>query len=227
MDRARIHEGIRRMRFEDLLGRVDRSKLSQRAAAELLGTGKRTFRRWRDRHRALGVEGLDDRRLSPSPRRAPVAEIERMLGLYRGLTMKHCGIEAWPVLLAVHGPRHSLLLHAGRGRPGIAAYSPQARGRSERAFRTLQDRLPKELALAGIETVEAANTWLREVWLAEYNARFAIAAEVEGSASSPIARSLGGRRCAFRRTGRLATTTRSNGPGCVYNCRRADCGRTS
>ena len=39
----------------------------------------------------------------------------------------------------------------------IAAYSPETRGRSERAFRTLQDRLPKELALAGITTIAAAN----------------------------------------------------------------------
>lgn len=44
----------------------------------------------------------------------------------------------------------------------IAAYSPQARGRSERAFHTLQDRLPKEFKLAGIDTVEAANVWLRD-----------------------------------------------------------------
>ena len=64
----------------------------------------------------------------------------------------------------------------------IAAYSPQARGRSERAFGTLQDRLPKELALAGITTVEAANRWLREVYIAEHNERFAIEAEQEGSA---------------------------------------------
>src|SRR5205085_8037145 len=49
----------------------------------------------------------------------------------------------------------------------IAAYSPQARGRSERAFGTLQDRLPKELALAGITTVEAANCWLRETYIAD------------------------------------------------------------
>ncbi len=64
----------------------------------------------------------------------------------------------------------------------IAAYSPQARGRSERAFGTLQDRLPKELALAGVTTVEAANRWLREIYIAEHNARFAIVAEQEGSA---------------------------------------------
>ena len=45
----------------------------------------------------------------------------------------------------------------------IAAYSPEARGRSERAFRTLQDRLPKELALAGVKSVEAADAFIREV----------------------------------------------------------------
>jgi transposase len=64
----------------------------------------------------------------------------------------------------------------------IAAYSPEARGRSERAFGTLQDRLPKELALAGITTAEAANRFLREVYLPEHNGRFAVAAEQAGSA---------------------------------------------
>src|ERR1700733_14443015 len=93
MDLARIHEGIRRMRFEDVLGRSERSELSQMEAAELLGISERTFRRWRDPHRETGLAGLDDRRLAPSLRRAPVAEIERMLGLYhelyRGFTVKH------------------------------------------------------------------------------------------------------------------------------------------
>jgi len=64
----------------------------------------------------------------------------------------------------------------------IAAYSPQARGRSERLFSTLQDRLPKELRLAGITTLEAANAWLKSHYIAEHNARFAVAPEQEGSA---------------------------------------------
>jgi transposase len=64
----------------------------------------------------------------------------------------------------------------------IAAYSPQARGRSERLFRTLQDRLPKELALAGIATMEAANAFLRDVYIPAHNARFAVKAEQEGAA---------------------------------------------
>jgi transposase len=67
----------------------------------------------------------------------------------------------------------------------IAAYSPQARGRSERAFRTLQDRLPKELRLAGIGDVAVANRWLREHYIGEYNNAFAIAPEQEGTAFVP------------------------------------------
>ena len=63
-----------------------------------------------------------------------------------------------------------------------AAYSPEARGRSERMFRTLQDRLPKEFRLAGITTVEAANRWLAETGIGEHNARFEVAAEEDGTA---------------------------------------------
>jgi transposase len=306
MDRARIHEGIRWMRFTDVLGRSERSELSQMEAAEMLGVSERTFRRWRDRHREAGEAGLADRRLAPSLRRAPVAEIERMLGLYRdiyrGFTVKHfhehlgkrhnytlgytvtklhlhraglvqaakkrsahrkkrprrplpgmmlhqdASTHAWLPgnagnhdlvvtmedatsaiysaflvdeegtassfrgvrdVVAKHGLFCSLytdrgshyfftpacggkvsktvLTQFGRalkqlGVEHIAAYSPQARGRSERMFDTLQDRLPKELKLAGIDTVEAANRWLNDVYIAEYNERFAVAAEQEGSA---------------------------------------------
>ncbi|WP_428538597.1 ISNCY family transposase [Rhodopila sp.] len=64
----------------------------------------------------------------------------------------------------------------------IAAYSPEARGRSERLFATLQDRLVKELALAGIGTVAAANDFIREVYMPAHNARFAVQAEQDGSA---------------------------------------------
>jgi hypothetical protein len=60
----------------------------------------------------------------------------------------------------------------------IPAYSPEARGRSERMFATLQDRLVKELEHAGIRDVAAANVWLREVYLPQHNARFAKPAAV-------------------------------------------------
>jgi len=67
----------------------------------------------------------------------------------------------------------------------IPAYSPEARGRSERAFRTLQDRLPKELALAGITEMAAANRYLTEQFLPQHNARFMVGAMEPGTAFIP------------------------------------------
>lgn len=67
----------------------------------------------------------------------------------------------------------------------IPAYSPEARGRSERAFRTLQDRLPKELALAGITDMAAANAFLRDQFIPTYNQRFAVPATEPGTAFVP------------------------------------------
>ena len=55
----------------------------------------------------------------------------------------------------------------------IPAYSPQARGRSERLNRTFQDRLVNELRVAGITTLETANAYLTDTFLPRYNARFA------------------------------------------------------
>ena len=54
----------------------------------------------------------------------------------------------------------------------IPAYSPEARGRSERAFKTHQERLPKELALEGVYTMDAANRYLRENYMPAFNAEF-------------------------------------------------------
>ena len=68
------------------------------------------------------------------------------------------------------------------GIPMIPAYSPQARGRSERNFSTWQGRLPQELRLRGIPTVEAANRFLREQYVGEFNRRFAVPAAERGSA---------------------------------------------
>jgi len=306
MGRAGVLQEIRRMRFEALLDRHERGELSQVEAAEMLGMSERTFRRWRDRLKDEGPEGLCDRRIGkPSNRRAAAEEILRMLDLWRdhyadftvkhfheqlvkrhgyklGYTVtklhlhrsglvrpaprrsahrkkrprrpmagmllhqdasRHDWLDGAPPLdlvvtlddatseiysaflvaeeatassfrglaevVAVHGlfcalytdrgshyfhtpaaggkVSRALLTQVGRalaqlGIEHIAAYSPEARGRSERAFRTLQDRLPKELRLAGISDVETANRWLAEVYLPAYNARFAVAAEQNGSA---------------------------------------------
>ena len=310
MVRVEVLQGVREMRFEGLLDRHERGELSQAEAAEMLGIGERTFRRWRDRLRDEGPVGLRDRRIGkPSSRRAAIEEIQRMLGLYEeryeGFTVKHFHEQLQKrhnyklgytvTRLSLHGaglvkpapkrsahrkkrprrPLMGMMLHQDASRfawlPGdrrqydlvvtlddatsaiysaflveeegtassfrgiaevivchglfcelytdrgshyfhtpkageavsktvrtqvgralvqlgirhIAAYSPEARGRSERAFRTLQDRLPKELALAGIATIAAANRFIAERYLPEHNAAFAIAPAEAGSAFIP------------------------------------------
>jgi transposase len=297
------------MRFETLLGRQRQGEITQVEAAEMLGVSVRTLQRWTDRFEEAGADGLADRRLNrPSPRRAPQAELERMLGLFRakysdftvkhfheqlvgrhnyvlGYTVtklalhaaglvrpaakrsrhrkkrprrtlrgmllhqdgsRHAWLEGQPALdlivtlddatsevlsmflveeegtassfralrevVAEHGLFVALytdrgshyfetpqaggkvskthLTQVGRalrqlGIEHIAAYSPEARGRSERLFRTLQDRVPKELRLAGIGTVAAANVWFKDHYIAEHNRLFAIAPEEDGSAFVP------------------------------------------
>jgi transposase len=64
----------------------------------------------------------------------------------------------------------------------IPAYSPQARGRSERSFGTWQGRLPQELRLKGIQTVAEANRFLRQHYVAEFNRRFQVPAVQRGTA---------------------------------------------
>ena len=68
----------------------------------------------------------------------------------------------------------------------IAAYSPEARGRSERLFKTWQDHLPKELALAGITDMAAANRFLAEQFTPAYNTDFQVPAAESGSAFVPL-----------------------------------------
>ncbi len=310
MKRTEVLQGLREMKFEEVLERTKRRRLSQAEAASMLGMSERTFRRWRDRFEAEGAEGLYDQRLSRvSSRRAPVDEVMAMLELfdtrYWDFTIKHFherliedhGLSRsynWVRLtLQAHGrkrpaprrgahrrkrPRRALpgmMLHqdgsshqwlpgqwwdlivtmddatsdiysaffvdeegtmsclraldevikaqglfcslyadraghywrtaeaggkvdkdnptqVGRalGQLGIElipAYSPEARGRSERMFGTLQGRLPQELRLAGITTMAKANAFLRDVYLPRHNARFAVPAEGEGSAFVPFA----------------------------------------
>ena len=304
MRRTEAHQGVRMIKFKDILGRWEASEFSHLEAAELLGVGERTFRRWRER--LEGEAGLRDRRLGKvSPKRVPAGREAEVEALYRerypGFTAKHFHERlvghhgfAWgytwtktflhsrgllerakrrgahrrkrprrPLpgmmlhqdgspyewlggrpaldlivtlddatsgilsaflveeegtdstfrgLLEVFG-RHGLplslytdrgshyfytpeaggkvdrerLTQVGRalahlGVEHIPAHSPQARGRSERAFRTLQDRLTKELALAGIVEIEAANAFIRDFYIPAHNARFAIKPEQEGVA---------------------------------------------
>lgn len=306
MRRTEAHQGERMIKFSSILSRYEAAEFSQAEAAELLGIGERTFRRWRQRFEDEGEAGLLDRRLGKaSGKRVPSDRSDEVEALYRtryaGFTAKHfhehlvkehnfswgytwtktflyskgllekakrrgahrrkrerrplpgmmlhqdgsmhvwlAGQPALDLIVTLddatsaiysaflieeegtastfralmevfgsHGLPMSLYTDRGahyfytptaggevdRSRPTqvgralerlgvehIAAYSPQARGRSERVFHTLQDRLVKELALKEIDTVEAANLFLCDVYIPEYNARFAVAAAQEGTA---------------------------------------------
>ena len=88
---------------------------------------------------------------------------------------------------------HNRLTQVGRalrelGIQLIPAYSPQARGRSERGFGTWQGRLPQELRLRGLTTIAAANQFLREHYIGEFNQRFMVKAAERGTALVPLKR---------------------------------------
>jgi transposase len=287
----------RAMRRQDVILRAMSGELSWFAAADILQMTPRNLRRWRERYERWGYNGLVDQRRCPSKHRVPMAELERVLRLYReryagfngrhfheivrrehGVALSYSYVKqalqqagllpkrkargrhrrrrepraCFGELLHLDGSRHpwlalvpdaratlitivddatTALLYAqlwarettlavmtalahvirteglpmalytdragwafvtpraqgpvdrtrvtqvGRalhqlGIEHIPAYSPQARGRSERMNRTLQGRLVNELRVAGIRSVDAANRYLREVYLPQHNATF-------------------------------------------------------
>jgi transposase len=305
----------RAMKVQEVVLRAIAGSLTWPQAADILGCSARTIRRYRWRLEHHGYDGLVDRRRAiPSAKRAPVAEVQRMLALYRdryrdfnvrhfhqlarrehgvrfcyafvkralqtaGLVRKHhprgrhrrrreprpClgellhldgsrhrwlalvpdqwftlivvvddatkrllyaglheGGESVPAIMlalrtvierdgipmalytdrahwAVHTPsagaapdrRHLTQVGRALARLGIEhilGYSPQARGRSERANRTLQGRLVNELRVDGIATVGAANRFLRDRFLPAFNAEFAVPPTDPASAFVPRGR---------------------------------------
>ncbi len=196
MNRTTWLQDRRMQKFRDVLSRWERGALSMMEAGELLGMAERQFRRYRDRYEEEGAQGLVDRRLGkPSPQRVPARDLRLMLELYRdcyrGWNVKHfheylVRDHNWQWgYTGVKTQLHAAALVDRAKQLGIAhipAYSPEARGRSERMFGTLQDRLPKELKLAGITAMQSANRFIREVYLPAHNARFAKAAALPESA---------------------------------------------
>jgi transposase-like protein len=94
MRRTEALEGLRMMKFANLLGRWESAELNEAEAAELLGVGERTFRRWRRRYEEEGEAGLLDRRLGKaSGKRVPTNRAEEVERLYKehyaGFTAKH------------------------------------------------------------------------------------------------------------------------------------------
>ena len=298
---------IRKMRFDETFSIWTEGRITQEEAARMLGVSSRSFRRYIDRYKENGIDGLIDKRLSQaSARKAPVDEVLALVNhyqdRYQGWTAKH--FHAWyrreggtrsyswvkktlqeqkciqkAPQRGVHrkrrerSPMPGMMIHQdgsthqwvpgkkwdlivtmddannehysmffvdeegthssmrgvkeviqqrglfctfysdrgshywhtpeaggkvdktnptqfGRalqqlGIEMIAAYSPQARGRSERAFHTHQNRLVKELALHNITTMAAANTYLEKVYRPAFNKEFMQPATLPDSAFVP------------------------------------------
>jgi hypothetical protein len=88
------------------------------------------------------------------------------------------------------GPQRRVRTQVGRaleqlGVELIPANSPQARGRCERLYGTFQGRLPQELRLRGIPSIQEANRLLRELYVPEHNKKFSVPAAQEGTAFVP------------------------------------------
>jgi transposase len=118
-----------------------------------------------------------------------VAEVIARHGLFNSLYTDR-GSHYWHTTKAGGKVDRGNLTQFGRamaqlGIEMIPAYSPEARGRSERAFGTLQDRLPKELADAAITDLGAANRFLKRRFVPAYNREFAVVAREVGSAFVP------------------------------------------
>src|SRR5437667_7982507 len=150
----------RMMKVREVILRALAKRITWWQAAEILGISDRSMRRWRERYEKHGYDGLFDRRRGkPSPKRLAVEVVEEVLRLYQekyfDFNVRHF---------------HEKL---------------QAWGRGERNFGTWQGRLPQELRVAGIRTVEEANRFLREHYIAEFNQRFAVVSQEPGTTFLP------------------------------------------
>src|SRR5207249_3250105 len=231
-----VYTGVameRAMKVQEVILRAISKQIHWFEAAKILGLSARQLRRLYYRYRTYGYDGLYDRRTGkPSPRRVPLAVVERVLALYRekyfDFSVRHFHEKLWEehglllsyswvklalrevveqrgIFCSLYSDRAShfwltakagemvdrqRLTQVGRalrelGVAMIPAYSPQARGRSERNFGTWQRRLPQELRLRGITTREEANRFLRESYVAEFNRKFAVRAAQPESAFVP------------------------------------------
>src|SRR5438876_262673 len=190
----------RAKKVQEVILRAMAKRITWWQAAEIMGISDRHMRRWRERYEEFGYDViviLDD--ASSEIYYAQLVEEESTLTVMAGLKEV---IERKGVFCALYSDRGShfwltpkvggrvdphRLTQVGRalrelGVQMIPAYSPQARGRSERNFGTWQGRLPQELRLHGISTLEGANGFLREHYMAEFNRRFQVRAAQSGSA---------------------------------------------
>ena len=192
MDQTRYLQMVRTNQFERVYRRWKEKKVTQVEAARQLEMSERTLRRYVVRYESEGVLGLADKRLNKrSPRRASQQEVEAVVALYTERYSRRNIRHFYNTPQAGGKVDKGNPTQFGRamrelGVVMIPGYSPEARGRSERMFKTLQGRLPAELEERGIEEMEEANRYLAESFVDGFNERFTVEAAEEGSGFVPL-----------------------------------------
>src|SRR5438874_2122079 len=180
MEKDRIEMSQRDRDVLKVMSLVLKGERTQAEAARLLGKSERQVRRVQRRLEAEGDGGVVHRlRGRPSNRRIDEAVRREVLEVYRRAAWysdRHGIFRAEEV---VGGERVSVPTQFSRalaelGVELILAGSPQAKGRVERLWGTLQDRWVKELRLAGVTTMDAANALVEAKLLPEFNLRFTV-----------------------------------------------------
>lgn len=165
-------------------------RMRRRDAAHQLNLTERQIQRLMNRYRESGVSGLASlRRGQPGNHRIPESLKLRILALLRE---KYS--DFGPTFRVNHAARSKSGTQFGRvlhdiGVELICANSPQAKGRVERANKTLQDRLIKEMRLNKISSIEEANAWL-ETFFVNFNQRFAKTPKYPKNLHRPVAETI-------------------------------------
>ena len=185
------------MRREDLkrirvIGEIIEKKVGQVTAAKLLGISVRQIRRIVRQVREEGAKGVLHRLLGKASNNRYSGKVkERVLNLYMDRHTTYQGNGGATIAEELMG-RDKSLSQFGRaleelGVGLIPAGSPQAKGRVERLFRTFQDRVIKEMRLAGVRNKEEGNEFLEE-YLPKFNRRFERKAKEEGDVHRVVTR---------------------------------------
>src|SRR5258708_7100969 len=179
----------RAMKVEEVILRVVGKRLTFWQAAWILRISPRHLRRGVGGGQARGLGGPAGASNGGATALAALREVVEQRGIFCALYTDR-GSHFWLTPKAGEIVDRQRMTQIGRAMREldvemIPAYSPQARGRSERNFGTWQGRLPQELRMRGITTVEEANRFLRESYIAELNRKFSVPAAQPESAFVP------------------------------------------
>jgi transposase len=217
----------RAMKIQEVILRELSGEITWVQAAEILGCNPRSLRRWLRRYERWGYDGLLDRRRGrPSPRRVPLAEVQRILRLYRERYAEFSARHFWHFATRQHGVR----LSYGWVKAALQTAGLVAKGRRRGRHRRRREPRPcvgellhldgsrhqwlaldpgRYVKVAGIATLPATNRYLRERFIPLYDELFSRPPTTLPRPSSLSAASTSPRSCVTKRSASSPATTPS------------------